>query len=89
MWKFGKAADVVVKEQGLVQITDTGALEDMVKKVIAANPQSVADYKAGKKKAIGFLVGQIMKRINKGQPPGVAQTSQVDQEFTRKDSSVL
>ena len=71
MWKSGKAADVVVKEQGLVQITDTGALEDMVKKVIAANPQSVADYKAGKKKAIGFLVGQIMKETKGRANPGV------------------
>ena len=71
MWKSGKAADVVVKEQGLVQITDTGALEDIVKSVIAANPQSVADYKAGKKKAIGFLVGQIMKETKGRANPGV------------------
>ena len=71
MWKTGKSADVVVKEQGLVQITDTGALEDMVKKIIAANPQSVADYKAGKKKAIGFLVGQIMKETKGRANPGV------------------
>ncbi len=71
MWKTGKSADVVVKEQGLVQITDTGALEELVQKVIAANPQSVADYKAGKKKAIGFLVGQIMKETKGRANPGV------------------
>ena len=46
MWKSGKSANDVVKEQGLVQITDTGALEELVKKIIEANPQSVADYKA-------------------------------------------
>ena len=71
MWTSGKSAADVVKEQGLVQITDTGALEDIVKAVIAANPQSVADYKAGKKKAIGFLVGQIMKQTKGRANPGV------------------
>jgi aspartyl-tRNA(Asn)/glutamyl-tRNA(Gln) amidotransferase subunit B len=71
MWTSGKSAAVVVKEKGLIQITDTGALEDLVKKIIAANPQSVADYKAGKKKAIGFLVGQIMKETKGRANPGV------------------
>ena len=71
MWKSGKSANDVVKEQGLVQITDTGALEELVKKIIEANPQSVADYKAGKKKAIGFLVGQIMKETKGRANPGV------------------
>ena len=71
MWISGKSAQDIVKEKGLVQITDTGALEELVKKVIAANPQSVADYKAGKKKAIGFLVGQIMKETKGRANPGV------------------
>ena len=71
MWTSGKSAQDIVKEKGLVQITDTGALEELVKKVIAANPQSVADYKAGKKKAIGFLVGQIMKETKGRANPGV------------------
>lgn len=71
MWSTGKSADDIVKEKGLVQITDTGALEELVKKVIAANPQSVADYNAGKKKAIGFLVGQIMKETKGRANPGV------------------
>ena len=71
MWSSGKSADDVVKEQGLVQITDTGAIEEIVKSVIAANPQSVADYKAGKKKAIGFLVGQVMKQTKGRANPGV------------------
>ncbi len=71
MWTSGKSAQEIVKEKGLVQITDTGALEELVKKVIAANPQSVADYKAGKKKAIGFLVGQIMKETKGRANPGV------------------
>lgn len=70
MWFSGKTAAAVVKEKGLVQITDTGALEEIVKKIIAANPQSVADYRAGKKKAIGFLVGQIMKETKGRANPG-------------------
>ena len=57
----GKDPETIVKEKGLVQISDTGALEELAAKVIAANPQSVADFKAGKKKAVGFLMGQIMK----------------------------
>lgn len=61
MWQSGKKAAVVVEEQGLVQISDTGALEEIITKIVAANPQSAADYKAGKKKAVGFLVGQVMK----------------------------
>lgn len=62
MWSSGKDADTVVKEKGLVQISDASAIIAIVDSVIAANPQSVADFKAGKEKAIGFLVGQIMKQ---------------------------
>ncbi len=61
MWASGKDAAAIVKEQGLVQISDAGAIEAVVDKVIAANPQSVDDFKAGKERAIGFLVGQVMK----------------------------
>ncbi len=66
MWETGKAPAAIVEEKGLVQISDTGALEELADKVIAANPQSVEDFKAGKKKAVGFLMGQIMKET-KGQ----------------------
>lgn len=44
-----------------VQISDEGAIKEVVLKVLENNPQSVADYKAGKEKALGFLVGQAMK----------------------------
>lgn len=71
MWTSGKSAEEVVKDKGLVQISDTGALEEIIKSVIAANPQSVADYKAGKKKAVGFLVGQVMKQTKGRANPGV------------------
>lgn len=50
-----------VEENGLKQVNDEGALKKTVEDVIAANPQSVEDYRSGKEKAIGFLVGQTMK----------------------------
>lgn len=71
MWETGKDPQAIVEEQGLVQITDTGAIEEIVKQVIADNPKSVEDFKSGKGKAIGFLVGQVMK-LSKGRAnPGV------------------
>ena len=66
MFATGKAADVIVKEKGLAQITDTSAVAAVVDQVIAANPGPVADFRAGKDRAIGFLVGQVMKQT-KGQ----------------------
>lgn len=57
----GKEPETIIKEQGLVQISDEGAIADIVGQVIANNPQSVEDYRNGKEKAIGFLVGQVMK----------------------------
>ena len=51
----------IIKEKGWMQISDEGAIREVVKKVLEANPKSVADYKAGKDKALGFLVGQAMK----------------------------
>ena len=52
-----------VKEHGLAMVSDSGALRTAAETVVSANPQSVADYKAGKQKAIGFLVGQTMKAM--------------------------
>ena len=51
----------IIKEKGWIQISDEGAIKEVVSKILAANPQSIADYKAGKDKALGFLVGQAMK----------------------------
>lgn len=62
----GGDPEQIVKEKGLVQISDEGALLKIITEVIEQNPQSVEDYKAGKKKAMGFLVGQTMK-ATKGQ----------------------
>ena len=83
MWKTGKGADAIVKEKGLVQISDTVALEALAMKIIEANPQSVADFKAGKKKAVGFLMGQIMKETK-----GKANPQVVNQILTKKLSEL-
>lgn len=61
MLESGKLPQQIVEEKGLVQISDEGAIKSIVEQVVAANPQSVEDYRAGKQKAIGFLVGQVMK----------------------------
>ncbi len=61
MWTSKDAPEKIVKDKGLVQITDTKAIEAIVDKVIADNPKPVADYQGGNKKAIGALVGQVMK----------------------------
>lgn len=53
--------EVIIKENGWIQISDEGAIKEVVTKVLEANPQSIADYKAGKDRALGFLVGQAMK----------------------------
>ena len=69
--KTDKAPAALVKELGLEQVSDAGAIQAMVDEVLAANPQSVADIKAGKDKAIGFLVGQIMKKSRGKANPGM------------------
>ena len=71
MFATGKDPADIIKEQGLVQISDEDALKEMVSHVVEANPKSVEDYKAGKTKAMGFLVGQIMKQSRGQANPAV------------------
>ncbi len=61
MFESGKDAVTIVEEEGLKQVTDSGAIETMIDEVIAANPDKVAEYKGGKEKLFGFFVGQVMK----------------------------
>jgi len=61
MWTAQGDADSIIERRGLRQISDSGALDKLADEVIAANPQQVADYRAGKTKAFNALVGQIMK----------------------------
>jgi len=65
MFNTGYRADKIIDEKGLSQISDTKEIEDIIDRVIADNPQPVADFKNGKEKAQSFLVGQIM-RLTKG-----------------------
>ena len=62
--------EVYVEKHGLKTVNDEGALRKTVEEIIAANPQSVADYRGGKQKAIGFLVGQTMKAMKGKADPG-------------------
>jgi aspartyl-tRNA(Asn)/glutamyl-tRNA(Gln) amidotransferase subunit B len=72
MLESGKLPAQIVEEKGLVQISDEGAIKGIVEQVVANNPQSVEDYKAGKQKAIGFLVGQVMKESKGKANPALA-----------------
>jgi len=66
VYKTGKEPDAIVKEKGLVQVSDEDAIIKAIDEVIAANPKEFADYKAGKEKLFSFFIGQIMK-ATKGQ----------------------
>jgi len=72
MVKTGKPAAVIVKEQGLTQIADEGTLRADIEKIVAANPKSIADFKAGKQQALGFLIGQVMKATQGKANPAMA-----------------
>jgi aspartyl-tRNA(Asn)/glutamyl-tRNA(Gln) amidotransferase subunit B len=61
MYKTGKGAGEIVNEQGLVQITDQGAVEQAVARVLQEHPKEAEAYKKGKEKLFGFFVGQVMK----------------------------
>ena len=79
MWKNSDSPEKIVKDKGLVQITDTKAIEGIVDEVIAKNEKAVADYKGGNKKAIGALVGQVMKASK-----GKANPQMVNKLLTEK-----
>ena len=64
-----KSPKKIVEEKGWIQISDEGAIKQVVLKVLEANPQSITDYKAGKDRALGFLVGQAMKETKEKANP--------------------
>ena len=74
MWNGEGGADEVIAARGLQQITDSSAIEAVIDAVIAANPEQVEQYRAGKDKVLGFFVGQVMK-----QTQGKANPGQVNQ----------
>lgn len=61
MFRTGKSAQSIIEEQGMVQVSDTGAIDALIDEVIAANPDQVASYRSGKDALIGFFVGQVIK----------------------------
>lgn len=71
MYATGDDAAKIVESKGLKQITDTGAIEVIIDKIIAANPDNVAGYKAGKEKLFGFFVGQVMKETGGKANPAI------------------
>lgn len=79
MVKSDKAPSVLVKELGLEQVSDTGAIEKLVDETLAENSQSIADFKAGKDRALGFMVGQIMKKSR-----GKANPAMVNEMLLKK-----
>ncbi|HLO00917.1 MAG TPA: Asp-tRNA(Asn)/Glu-tRNA(Gln) amidotransferase subunit GatB [Pyrinomonadaceae bacterium] len=61
MFRSGQSAARIIEDQGLVQISDTGEIDGIIEAVIAANPQQVEHYRAGKEALFGFFVGQVIK----------------------------
>ncbi|HBK09410.1 MAG TPA: Asp-tRNA(Asn)/Glu-tRNA(Gln) amidotransferase GatCAB subunit B [Acetobacteraceae bacterium] len=75
MVETGKDAAAIVDEKGLRQVTDTGAIDEAVDRILAANPEKVAEYRSGKDKLFGFFVGQTMKAMaGKGNPGLINET---------------
>ena len=66
MWKTGKPVEEIIRTQGLAQVSDSSIIEKIIDDVLAVNPAQVAEYRSGKTKVFGFLVGAIMK-ASKGQ----------------------
>jgi aspartyl-tRNA(Asn)/glutamyl-tRNA(Gln) amidotransferase subunit B len=72
MYKSGRDANAIINEQGLGQINDTSEIEKSAAEIVAANPQAVADYKAGKEQSLKFLVGQMMRATRGRTNPNMA-----------------
>ncbi|MEK7783398.1 MAG: Asp-tRNA(Asn)/Glu-tRNA(Gln) amidotransferase subunit GatB, partial [Candidatus Binatota bacterium] len=79
MLQRGESPDRIVREKGLEQVTDLGNIEKAIDEVLAAHPQQVSDYRAGKEKVFGFLIGQIMKATQ-----GKANPQMVNEILNRK-----
>ncbi len=79
MYVSGDAPGSIVEKKGLVQITDEKAIEELVVKIVDANPKAVEQYKSGKKNTIGFFVGQVMKETK-----GKANPKMVNEILMRK-----
>ncbi|MCX7951101.1 MAG: Asp-tRNA(Asn)/Glu-tRNA(Gln) amidotransferase subunit GatB [Clostridiales bacterium] len=83
MFETGDNPEKIVKEKGMVQISDENAIRDIVNKVLDENPQSVEDFKNGKTKAMGFVVGQVMK-ASKGKANPQLVNKLVEEELQKR-----
>ncbi|WP_027308605.1 Asp-tRNA(Asn)/Glu-tRNA(Gln) amidotransferase subunit GatB [Caloramator sp. ALD01] len=83
MFETGDDPEKIVKEKGMVQISDENAIRDIVNKVLDENPQSVEDFKNGKTKAMGFVVGQVMK-ASKGKANPQLVNKLVEEELQKR-----
>ncbi len=79
MWNDGGEADAIIEAKGLKQVSDAGAIEPIIDEVLAANPKSVEEFRAGKEKAFNALVGQVMKASK-----GKANPAQVNELLRKK-----
>lgn len=74
MWQSGEDADVIIKREGLRQISDEGALQTIAEQIVAAHPQQKEQYQSGKTKVLAFFVGQMMKQTGgKANPARAAE----------------
>lgn len=73
VWNTGDSVSVIIEREGLVQVSDTGALEKAIEEVIAENPGQTAEYRSGKEKLFGFFVGQTMKKTGGKANPTLLQ----------------
>lgn len=83
MFETGKDPEKIVEEKGLVQNSDEGAILEVVKKILDGNPQSVEDYKNGKKRAVGFVIGLVMKET-KGKANPQIVNKLVNEEINKR-----
>ena len=81
----GKAPEAAAKEKGLEQVSDTGAIAAMVNEVMDANPQAIEDFRNGKSRAVGFIVGQVMKKSRGQANPGMV-SRMVNEELAKRIS---
>ena len=78
MWNSEASADDIIEQEGLVQISDNGAIEAIIDVIIANNPGQVEQYRSGKDKVFGFFVGQVMKETQGKANPGEVNKMLVD-----------
>ncbi|HXK45398.1 MAG TPA: Asp-tRNA(Asn)/Glu-tRNA(Gln) amidotransferase GatCAB subunit B, partial [bacterium] len=69
----GTDPEIIVREKNLIQITDTEEIGSIIQEILNEHPQAINDYRAGKVQALGFLVGQVMKKSKNKANPGVVK----------------